>query len=345
MSYMLDEIHEQPQIIERVIGSELDNARALRRAMVDRGVDSIAIASRGTSDNAATLAKYVFEIVNGIPVALVAPSVFTLYESKLDMSRFLVLGISQSGESTDVVEVLRQVRGTGALTAGITNVENSSLPEVSDYCLLCHAGEEKSVAATKTYTATLALIYLLSSVLGDRPDMVDELRSAAGAIAQLFSVERDIAGCVERYRYMPECIVTARGLNQATSREAALKLEETCYIVANPLSAAEIMHGPIAVIEEGFPVFLYAPPGKGYQSMLEFSDRLAERNAEMIVISTEDEILEKARTQVRLPVSVSEVFSPLVYIVAGQLFAQYLSVAKGYDPDRPRGLSKITLTM
>lgn len=345
MSYMLDEIHEQPAIIERVIGSELNNAFGLCRAMKERGINAIGIASRGTSDNAATLAKYVFEIVNGVLVALIAPSVFTLYRSKLDLSRYLILGISQSGESTDVVEVLRQAREMGALTAGITNAEGSSLANVSDYCLLCRAGEEKSIAATKTYTSTLALIYLISSALGEKHEMLDALRSAAVAMASVFSIEGDIAKCVERYRYMSECMVTARGLNQATCQEAALKLEETCYVVANPLSAAEIMHGPIAVIEEGFPVFLYAPQGRGYDSMFELSEKLAEKKAEMIVVSTEDEILEKAKTPIKLPISVNEVFSPLVYIVAGQLFAQYLSLAKGYNPDNPRGLSKVTRTM
>ncbi|MDI6828422.1 MAG: SIS domain-containing protein, partial [Armatimonadota bacterium] len=171
------------------------------------------------------------------------------------------------------------------------------------------------------------------------------LRSAAVAMAAVFSIEGEIAKCVERYRYMSECMVTARGLNQATSQEAALKLGETCYVVANPLSAAEIMHGPIAIIEEGFPVFLYAPQCKGYNSMVELSEKLAEKKAEMIVISTDDKILERAKTPIKLPVNVSEVFSPLVYIVAGQLFAQYLSVTKGYNPDNPRGLSKVTQTM
>jgi len=342
---MLDEIHEQPQVIERVIALEHDNVKRLCRAMNERGVIGIAIASRGTSDNAATFAKYIFEVVNGIPVCLIAPSVFTLYRAELNLAQYLVLGISQSGESTDVVEVIKQARSMGALTAGITNVHESSLHQVAEYCMYCHAGEERSVAATKTYTSTLALIYLISSTLSKNEDMVDGLRTAAGAIARIFSIEGGMAQAVERYRYMEECIVTARGLNQATAQEAALKLEETCYIVAKPFSSAEIMHGPIAVIEEGFPVFLYAPSGKGYPSMLELADKLEEKSAEMIIISAEEHILRKARTPLRVPVNVPEIVSPVVYIAVGQLFAQYLSVAKGYDPDKPRGLSKVTMTM
>lgn len=345
MSFMLDEIHEQPQVIERVVALEVGNIQSLCRAMGERGTVGIGIASRGTSDNAATLAKYVFEIANGIPVSLIAPSVFTLYQAKFDLSRYLILGISQSGESTDVVEVVKRARMMGALTAGITNVPDSSLSEAAEFRLLCHAGEERSIAATKTYTATLTLIYLISSALNNDEAMIDSLRSAGGAIGRVFSIEGDIAQAVERYRYMEECMVTARGINQATAQEAALKLEETCYIVANPFSSAEIMHGPIAVIEEGFPVFLYAPEGKAFSSMMELAVKLQQRAAEMIIISSDDNILRLGRTRIKLAVNIPEILSPLVYVIPGQLFAQYLSITKGYDPDKPRGLSKVTLTM
>ena len=345
MTYMLEEIHEQPEVLERLIGMEYGKVQALWSALNNRGIQHISIAARGTSDNAGTFGKYLLEIVGGVMVSLAAPSVFTLYNAKIDLSKWLLLGISQSGESTDVVEVVKRAREMGALTAGITNVEDSTLGRIADFTLLCHAGEEKSVAATKTYTATLGVLYLLSSVITQKVEILDNLKSAADSMRSVFDIEEQMSRVVERYRYMQECMVIARGINQATCQEAALKLSETCYVVAKPYSAADFQHGPIATIDEGFPVFLYAPPGKGYKAMLELVEELTEDRAEMIVISTEDEILSRATTPIKLPVTVGEIYSPLVYIVVGQLFAQYLSVTKGYNPDHPRHLSKITRTM
>lgn len=345
MTHMLQEIHEQPEVLQRLCDEEYGNAQALWKTMQDRGVEYISIVARGTSDNAATCGKYLLEIVGGVVVSMAASSVFTLYHSKLDLSKWLVLGISQSGESTDVVEVVKRAREMGALTTGITNARDSTLAHTADFTLFCHAGEEKSVAATKTYTGTLGVLYLLSSAISQNAELLSDLRSAAGAIRAVLDVEGQIRKIVERYRYMQECVVISRGINQATCQEAALKLSETCYIVAKPYSGADFQHGPIAAIDEGFPVFLYAPPGKGYDSLLELTSRLDEDGAEMIIISSEDEILSRAATPVKLPVEVDEIFSPLVYVVAGQLFAQYLSVTKGYNPDQPRRLSKITRTM
>ena len=345
MTLMLEEIRQQPEILRRLVGEEIGNAQALCKAMKDRGIEYVSICARGTSDNAATLAKYLLEITAGVPVSLTASSVFNLYDAKMDLSKWLLLGISQSGESTDVVEVVRRAKKLGALTAGITNIENSTLAKESDYALFTRAGEEKSVAATKTYTSTMAIIYLLASVMSGDENLAAKVSSAADAIESVFGMGDYIERVVERYRYMDECMVIARGINQATCQEAALKLAETCYIVAKPYSAADVQHGPIATVDEGFPVFLYAPPGKAYQSMLELSDKMRDNGAEMIIISTEDEILSRAKTPIKIPVEVDEIQSPLVYIVAGQLFAQYLSLTKGYNPDHPRHLSKVTKTM
>lgn len=345
MSFMLDEIHEQPQVLQKVIDRERANVRELCRTIKERGVKMAILVARGTSDNAALFGKYLFEIDNGIPTALAAPSVITLYNATFDLSNTLVIGISQSGESTDVVEVLRRVKEMGALTVGITNVDGSELTKVADHTLLCHAGEEKSVAATKTYTTTLALIYMISDMLVGEDELIPKLEAAAGMTSRVFQVESRIEEIAQRYRYMEECKVVARGMNYATSKEAALKLAETCYVSAEPFSMADLMHGPIAVVEPGFPVFMYAPEGKGFPTMLELAGKLEGWDVETVIFSSEEEILKTATIPVHLPVSVEETYSPLVYIVAGQLFAQYLSVVKGHDPDRPRGLTKVTLTM
>ena len=345
MSYMLKEIHEQPAMLEALVEREHPNVKLLIDEMRRRNAEFVTICARGTSDNAATFGKYLFEICADVLTSNVASSIFTLYGAELNLSKWLAIGISQSGESTDVVEVLRRAKEMGALTAGITNKEDSALASVSDFGLFCRAGDEKSVAATKTYTATLGVLYLIAGCLAGNDAIVEGLKSTADAIRALFSIEDQIANAVERYRYMDECMVIARGVNQATCQEAALKLAETCYVVAKPYSSADFQHGPIATISTGFPVFLYAPPGRAYQPMLEIAEKLDDMGAELIVISTEDEILSKARTPIKLPQGVDEIYSPVLYIVVGQLFAQYLSLAKGNDPDRPRGLTKVTLTM
>jgi glucosamine--fructose-6-phosphate aminotransferase (isomerizing) len=344
MTYMLQEIHEQPEILERLAASEWENVKALAKTMKEKGIEQISITARGTSDNAATYAKYLLEINNGIPVSLAAPSVFTMYHSKVNLSKWLVIGISQSGESTDITEVMKQVKGMGALTLGLTNVKDSTLAKISDFSLFCDAGDEKSVAATKTYTSTLGLIYLLSAALKGDDKMPAKLNDAAAAIRKIFAEEQKIADVVARYRYMIECMVVARGLNQCTCQEAALKLAETCYIVAKAYSAADVQHGPIAAVFEGFPVFVYAPAGKAYSSMVELATKMKENGAELIVISSEDEILGMATTAIKVP-AVDEEISPIVDIVAGQLFAQYLALSKGNNPDQPRHLKKVTLTM
>jgi glutamine---fructose-6-phosphate transaminase (isomerizing) len=344
MSLMLTEMHEQPDWVERAIQSERGNVSQLAAAVRENDVRFVVIAARGTSDNAATYAKYLFEIVTGMPVALAAPSVYTLYDAHLRLGNTLVIGISQSGQGTDVVQALSAARSAGALTACITNSADSPITQVSDHVLLCHAGEEKAIAATKTYTTALAVVALLVGVLADHRELLNGLQRIPKLMRETFTIEEDVARMVERYRYMEECAVLARGVNQPTALEAALKMTETCYLVAKPYSGADFLHGPIAMVDEGFPCFLYAPEGRAYASMLELALKIRERNGEMIVVAKEQEILDLAAAPVQMPVSTMELLSPLVYILPGQLFAYYLAKSRGGDPDHPRGLTKVTLT-
>jgi len=344
MAFMLQEIREQPDWVERAIESERGNAASLASAMIENDVRFVVIAARGTSDNAATYAKYLFEIVTGMPVALAAPSVYTLYDARLRLGNTLVMGISQSGQGTDVVQVLSSARSAGALTACITNSADSPITRVSDHVLLCHAGEEKSVAATKTYTTALAVVALLVGILSDRRGLLDGLHLIPQRMRETLAVEERVARAVERYRYMQECAVLARGVNQATALEAALKMTETCYVEAMSFSGADFLHGPIAMVDEGFPCFLYAPEGRAYPSILELGLKIRERRGEMVVIAHAPEILELATTALEVPTEVDELLSPLTYILPGQLFAYYLSRTRGDDPDHPRGLTKVTIT-
>jgi glucosamine--fructose-6-phosphate aminotransferase (isomerizing) len=342
--HMHREIHEQPQVIRAVAEKSVRSAQALAQAIRDRGIQFAMISARGTSDNAALYTKYRLEIEAGIPVASAAPSIFTLYNGQLNLSRAVVIGISQSGKAQDVVEVVSAARAAGALTAAITNDPSAELAQVAEHVLLCHAGEERSVAATKTYTAALANIALLVDALAGRPRIGEDIEEAVAGMEQVLAMEDEIELLAERYRYMSACMVLARGYNFCTAHEAALKMMETGYVIARAYSAADFMHGPIAVVDTGFPCFVYAPNGSAYATMLQLTARLRERGAEIVVVSCNPEILRLATRTVVLPTDIAERISPLVYIVVGQLFAFHLSETRGYDPDRPRGLSKITIT-
>ena len=341
---MRDEINEQPQAVASAVEQGYAAVGALVQELRDREIRHVVIAARGTSDNAATYAKYLLEIVAGVPVGLAAPSVYTLYDARINLSGTLVLGISQSGQATDVVQTLSSARASGALTAGITNVAGSPLTEVCDYTLLCHAGEEKAIAATKTYTTSLALIALLAAEWANDRDLMDGIRRLPENLQHTLALDTAVAEAVERYRYMDECAVLARGLNQATALETALKMTETSYLVAKPYSGADFLHGPIAMVSDGFPCFLFAPNGCAYASMLDLAVKLRGRAAEMVIVAHADEILAQAKRPLLLPVDVGELLSPIVCILPGQLWAYHLARTRGIDPDRPRGLTKVTLT-
>ena len=344
MSLMLDEIHEQPESVACALDTQFEPMKALVSEAKRRQIKHIFIAARGTSDNAATYAKYLFEIELGIPTTQAAPSVFTLYGAKLDLGSSLVIGISQSGQATDVVQTVEVAKECGALTACITNVADSPLTKVSDYPFLCNAGVEKSVAATKSYTTSLAILALLAGVWSSSDTLLMALKELPSKLTSALSLNSQTEASVERYRFMEECAVLARGLNQATALEAALKMTETSYLVAKPYSGAEFQHGPIAMVSEGFPCLMFAPDGKAYASMLELAIKLRERQAELFVIARAEEILSLGNGSLQLPVSIDERLSPILYILPGQMFAYHLAKSKGKDPDRPRGLSKVTLT-
>jgi glucosamine--fructose-6-phosphate aminotransferase (isomerizing) len=341
---MLDEIREQPDAVNRVLQNETRSAQLLAEQIRSRKLHNVIIAARGTSDNAATYAKYLFEIVAGLPVALAAPSVYTLYDARVDLTSTLVLGISQSGRGSDVVQVLSSARAYGAITACITNDPSSPITDVSDHVLLCNAGEELAVAATKTYTTSLAAVALLVAVLTGDARLTEALKTLPQNLSAAVALEPQVQRAVERFRYMRECAVLARGLNQATALEAALKMTETCYVVAKPYSGADFLHGPIAMVDSGFPCFLFAPDGRALPSMLELAGKIRSKFGEMVVFANDRQILETATVPIPMPENIDELVSPLSYIVPGQYFAYHLSRLCGFDPDAPRGLTKVTST-
>jgi glucosamine--fructose-6-phosphate aminotransferase (isomerizing) len=346
MSRMLEEIRQQPAVLERTLQSELRKFERLKSRFEKRPPRLIVLVARGTSDNAALFGRYLLEITTGIPVSLAAPSIATLYHVDLNYTDTLVVAISQSGESTDTNLVLEQARRRGASTIGITNEGSSSLAKLAESVFLVRAGKEKSVAATKTYTGQMMILYLLAYALGGaiRPD---ELHRLPPLVDETLRLEPEIASLSERYRFLRHAVVVGRGLNYANAFEFALKLMETCYVVAERFSSADFLHGPIALVEPSFPVFAFAPPGVTWPSVSETLDKLTALRAEILTItdSGNPEAAEKATRVIRVPRRVKEVLTPIPYVVPAQLFAAHLAAQKGLNPDQPRTLSKVTLTL
>ena len=344
MPFLQREIQEQPQVLTKLLEQELDNGRRIAADLRARDIRYVVIAARGTSDNAARYGQYLLGAHNRLPVGLATPSLFSVYGEPPRLEGSLVVGISQSGQSPDIVSVLREGRRQGVPTLAISNDPNSPLAMQADYIIPLHAGEERAVAATKTYTAQLAVLALLSCTLGDDPDRLEALRRVPLAVERVLGDEAWIAETVERYRYMETCVVLGRGYNYATAFEIALKLKELNYLIAESYSSADFMHGPIAVVRSGFPAIVVAPSGKMLGTMRSFSLELKSRGAELLIISDRQDLLAEAITPLQLPESVPEWLSPIVAVIPGQLFALHLTVVKGHDPDRPRGLRKVTST-
>jgi len=344
-SHLYKEIHEQPSVLQTLLDEEQDHVDALVKDIQERNITYAVIAARGTSDNAARYAQYLFGAVNGLQVALATPSLFSIYKRPPRFGNALVLGISQSGKSPDIVSVIDEAAKQGALTLAITNTPGSDLSQAAAHTINLHAGLEQSVAATKTYTTSLATIAMLSAAAAGDQGMKDQLQELPHFAEQTLSaLDEEIGRLAERYRYMRVCVVIGRGFNYATAFEIALKIKELNYVMAEPYSSADFLHGPVAVVEDAFPTIIIAPSGVLLAEMLGFIQNLKDRGAETIVISDDAATLQMARTPFALPLSVPEWLSPLTSILPGQLFAMHLANVRDYDIDRPRGLRKVTET-
>lgn len=344
MTQMLTEIHEQPDVLRKVVSEERERIDHLASAIEARRPRFVVIAARGTSDHAAVFAKYAFEAFAGLPVALAAPSVVTLYQARLDLRDALVIGISQSGEAADVQEILSQAEGAGGFTVTITNEPDSMMSHAAKNLLLCRAGHEKALAATKTYTSELMMLGILAARLARRDDLIRALLEAPDAVERLLVSEDRIRLAVERYAHAEECVVLGRGLNYPSALEIGLKLTETALIRAKGFSSADFQHGPIAMVRGAFPALVMAPLGRSLDQMVEMTQTLNQRGADTIVFSDDARALELARTCIALPVVGHEIVSPFTTVTAGQLFANFLTITKGLNPDCPPGLNKVTVT-
>lgn len=340
-----DEIFEQPNVLARLLEKQKSSIQKIAREIKKFDPVHAFIAARGTSDNAARYANYLFGAHNQLPVTLATPSLFTIYNQPPRLRQALVVVISQSGQSPDVVSVLEEGRRQNSPTLTITNSPSSPAAQAADFVIDLQAGEERAVAATKTYTAELLVLAMLSTALAENEGGWDDLERVPGwARATLNSLrEKEIA---ERYRYLAHCVVIGRGYNYATAYEWALKLKELTYVIAEPYSSADFQHGPIAMVEPGFAVMAVAPSGKVHadtQALL--ANLRKEHRAELIVVSDQQDALGLAQTPLPLPAGIPEWVSPLVSILPGQAFALSLTKVKGLDTEHPRTIHKVTETL
>jgi glutamine---fructose-6-phosphate transaminase (isomerizing) len=342
---LFHEIHEQPEVVGRLLARRAGAIASLKKEVSRRRPAFAVIAARGSSDHAAIYAQYLLGIRNHLPVALATPSAVTLYGSRPTLANGLVLGVSQSGQSEDIVAVVAEARRQQALTVAVTNVPTSPLAGAADLVLELDAGPERAVAATKTYTAQLIAMALVSLALDaattaedgalDRlPDLLAAALAADDPAARLAGMRSD----------MTRCVVLGRGYDYATAREWALKLQELAQVLAVPYSAADFEHGPLALVEPGFDVLAVAPSGPSLPALEALLSRLhGQLGARLLTISDLPR-LAAIDAGLAAPSMTLPWLGPLINIVGGQLFAYHLTRAKGLDPDNPRTISKVTIT-
>jgi glucosamine--fructose-6-phosphate aminotransferase (isomerizing) len=345
MSQVETEIREQPDVLGRLLREGRAPVEAIAARIRERAPRFVVIAARGSSDNAARYAQYLFGAHNRLPVCLATPSLFTAYGAGPSLAGALVVGVSQSGRSPDIVAVLEAGRRDGAFTLAITNEPGSPLAAASEHVLPLLAGPERAVAATKTYSASLGALAMLSAALEGDASRWAGLERVPALVAAAIEANAALGEKVARYRYAEHFVVVGRGFNYSTAFEVALKLKETSYLVAEPYSPADLLHGPMAMIDRGFPALVIAPSGRVLADLASLIDKLDERRAEVVAVSDDAGVLGRARVGLPLPSGIPEWLSPLVAVVPGQLWAVALARTRGLDPDRPRGLSKITETL
>ena len=343
-SQFLEEIREQPEALKRLLEGQATFA-AVAEEMRRRDATTIRMVGHGSSDNAASYGVYAFGLLPGWTALRDSISLTVYYGADLDMSGCTVLALSQSGRTPDVVEYARRARGRGAYVVGVTNDPTSELARESDAVLELRAGAERAVAATKTYTNQVAALGLLAAHAAQRGDeFAEDVRSVTAAMPELTrSLELRIGKVALPFAYAGRMFVVGRGVEFATAREIALKLLETCRIAAEPLTATDLAHGPVAALDSLFPVWAIASDDANLPAVVEAVERAHEAGATIVASGSAAASVPFAQYVLASPETPSPLLSPLLSILPGQVFAWALARARGLDPDAPRGLSKVTL--
>lgn len=341
---MADEVRETPARIADLLAGAGDELAAAAEAIERAGPRWASIAARGTSDHAATFGRYLFETLLGMPTGLAAPSVTSVYQAPLDWHGGLLVAVSQSGQSPDVVSVVQAARAAGAVTIAITNATGSPLASAAGHVIDCRSGPERSVAATKTYVAELvALAALVERV---RPDErlrrgLSSLPAALGATLERTEPWLAATAIVDEFAAADRALVVSRGYNLATALEIALKLKETCGVFAEGYSTADLQHGPVALAAADVPFLAIRPPGEMGARVDDVVARLASSGGAPWSIGAGAATGDR---DLGLGLDLPDTLSPAAFALPGQLLAEAVARRRGLDPDAPRGLTKITMT-
>jgi glutamine---fructose-6-phosphate transaminase (isomerizing) len=339
----LAEVREQPQALLRLLDQTSD-FDAVTKAMRQRAPSVVRLVGHGSSDAAASFGVYAFGLLPGWTAMRDSISLTVYYDAKIDLSDSVVIGLSQSGETPDVVEYVKRARGRGALTVAITNGTESSLAEAADATLALAAGPERAVAASKTFLNTLAALVWVAGGAAERGQEIAEgLRHVSAQLSEsLGFLERAVSNVALAFAYVGRMYVIGRGVEFGTAREVALKLTETCRVAAEPLTATDLAHGPIAALDSMFPVWTIASRDESLPAVLEAAGRVIEAGATVVASGNAAREIDGAAYVLPVPEPSHPILSPLLSVVPGQLFAAALAHAKGLDADYPVGLSKVT---
>ena len=345
-SELLREIYEQPEAIRHMLKNEAERVAWISQQLSPREFSYALVAARGTSDNAARYGQYIFGAINRLPVALAAPSLFTRYHSPPRLSGALVIGISQSGQSPDIVDVIEEGRRQGTPTIAITNDLESPLAQAAEFKIGLGVGKERSVAATKTYTAQLTALALLALSLKGSPITLDPLEAVPDALAKALSSEPEAQAAAKNLSASDHTVFIGRGFNYSTAWEISLKCKELANIQAEALSSADFLHGPIAMVDEGFPVNLISMGDTFREELNSLGRNLRGRGAKLITIgdSPIEGHIPGQDMFIPVPQGLPEWLSPIAAVIPGQLLAYHLAKERGFDPDQPRVTGKVTLT-
>lgn len=344
MSLLFDEICEQPSVLGRLAEKNGDMVSKIAEEYRKRQIKGIYFSARGTSDHASIYAQYLFGIVAGIPCSLGVPSIITKYGARINFGDQLIIGVSQSGKAEDVLAVLQQANEQGCLTVAVTNDENSPMAREAKYHLYCDAGEEISIAATKTFTAEMYLLALLCAGISGDGELKNELSGIADdAISLLKYAPPALEAKLLRYRYLKDAFILGRGLEYPIALEGALKILETNGIKMKGAAISDFYHGPIAQIKEGDLVIVVSGKGATSDDDRAMIERLHEIGAEIFVITNDEELYKSEKLGILTP-ECGKYTAPFMFAICVQLFAYELTVIRGIDPNKSRVLKKITIT-
>ncbi len=353
---MWKEINETPVAFSKIKPNNRETMCALLADIKSNPITGVYAAGRGTSDHALVYFKYLCEIFAGIPVAYAGSSIITLYNGKLNLKNQLVIGCSQSGKAADVLEVIRRANSDGAITVSVTNDESSPLAKEAKYHLFCSAGEEKSVAATKTFSTQLYLMLWLAYALSGKQNGIDELDKYTESLPLIMEkISLETEKLAPNFFDMESGFILARGVTYPIALEGALKLQETSYVQMKGYPASDFYHGPMAMVSENTPVFIYAP-GYGYadtslaknhkQDQEKCIEKMIELGAKTVIVTDDlsyKKYMGKAFVSI-LPEACCESFAMFNFALFAQMFACRISCGKGRNPDSPRALNKVTIT-